>query len=200
MPRKAPRRSRRSQSPKKPRGRKRTAAVRTAKRGAQAASSTGGAAAPGALGVAVDHQEQDNWCWAAVAAGVSRFFSQPITQCQVASHTLGDACCNNPHPCDQPWQLDAALDAVGHYRTWAQRTLSLGQIAGEIDDGRPLGARIQWYEGGGHFVVIDGYDAEANVIVVRDPGDGGKHIMDIDEFTTAYRDGAGRWTHTYWVE
>jgi hypothetical protein len=31
------------------------------------------------------------------------------------------------------------------------------QVRDEIDRGRPVGARIRWNNGGGHFVVIYGY-------------------------------------------
>lgn len=50
-------------------------------------------------------------------------------------------------------------------------------------------------------MLIDGYDLDQELVVVRDPGTAaGRQWIPIDELTTAYRGGAGYWSHTYWIE
>ncbi len=169
-------------------------------RSAEAAG--GGLGGRKVLGASLPQQEERNWCWAAVASGVASFFGKTISQCEVASRTLGDDCCAGRGPCDRPWSLDDALHAVDHYRGFAEGTVSLGEVATEIDRSAPLAARIQWKrDGGGHFILIDGYDADEDLVVVRDPATSeGPQWMPIREVASAYRSGAGYWSHTYWVE
>jgi hypothetical protein len=152
--------------------------------------------------VKLETQQERNWCWASVAQGVAAYFGGPLQQCAVAAQTLGSNCCSNRGPCDVPWALDPALAAVGHYRTWAARALSLADVAAEIDAGNPLPIRIQWKDekAGGHFLLLGGYDAGTDMVVVHDPGSApGPQWIPIDELETAYQAGAGYWSHTYWV-
>ena len=68
----------------------------------------------------------------------------------------------------------------------------------EIDNDDPMGARIQWTQGGGHFVSIYGYDdsdAAKFLLVIGDPWYG-VSIVAIDQFTKNYL-GMGSWTHSY---
>lgn len=76
----------------------------------------------------------------------------------------------------------------------------LPTVRTEIDNGNPLGARIGWNQGGGHFVAIFGYDDtdEANELLsIGDPWSGNS-IVAYDEFTSNYQ-GSGKWTHSYFT-
>ena len=150
-------------------------------------------------------QEQDNWCWAAVAVSVAQFYSSttPWTQqCDVASRELAKMCCpaGVNAACDVPWYLDNALTRVGHFSTWTNGPGTLGDIQGEIDNGRPLGARIEWSNHGGHFVVVSGYSLSSlagDLITVEDPITA-QSTIPLAAFQSAYQ-GNGRWTHLYWT-
>jgi hypothetical protein len=65
-------------------------------------------------------QTQSNWCWAATATSVSRFywFLSTWTQCQVANAELERSdCCNSnvPGACNVPWFLDRALTRTNNF-------------------------------------------------------------------------------------
>jgi hypothetical protein len=109
-------------------------------------------------------------------------------------------CCQNggSAQCNVPWYLEKALTCIGHLAappTSGAETFSY--IQSEIDAGRPVGVRIGWFGGGGHFVIVRGYDDTAGnqLVDVEDPWYG-PSIVDYAAFATAYQ-GAGSWTDTY---
>nr|MDO8114920.1 papain-like cysteine protease family protein [Candidatus Sigynarchaeota archaeon] len=148
------------------------------------------------------HQAQTQWCWAAVAASVSSFFNSLTTwtQCSIVNAELGrNDCCNNGSSanCNRPWYLDRALTRTGNFQSVQARSGTFNEVVTEIDAGRPLCIRIGWSGGGGHFIAVDGYDHEQDLVGVEDPWYGSSDV-DYTVLQTAYQ-GTGTWTHTYWV-
>jgi papain like cysteine protease AvrRpt2 len=153
------------------------------------------------LNFAMERQEQGNWCWSAVATSTAHFYRDAAwTQCQVASAVVGGPCCQDPGPCDVQNALDAALAAVQHLYGWAEGHAGWNDVVSEISAGRPIALRIGWVGGGGHFVVIDGYDGagEQGFVTVRDP-DAGTNVVPYRKLRDDYL-GAGYWSHTYWTQ
>ena len=151
----------------------------------------------------MQRQLQANWCWAATAASVSAYFNPATswTQCKVVNAELGKSdCCTNGSSsyCDIPWYLDAALARTGNLQSWSSGTESMPNISGEIKNGRPLCARIGWSRGGGHFVAIDGFNSDLNMVAIDDPAYGPSDVT-LATFLTAYQ-GTGTWTHKYFVK
>lgn len=154
------------------------------------------------LSFSMQPQQQTQWCWAAVTASVARFFSvgSAWAQCGLANQELNQTtCCANGSTtgCNQPWYLDRSLQRTGNLKTFAAGTATMNQIQGEITAGRPLGVRIGWANGGGHFVAIDGC-AAPDLLDIQDPWYGHSTI-DLAHFQTSYQ-GNGSWTHTYWTQ
>jgi hypothetical protein len=156
-------------------------------------------------------QERENWCWAAVTLSVTRFYNTTgiwTCQCQIASSGLGFVCCpigNHSDDCDVPWFLDEALAVTNNYKTYAPGgPASFVQIQTEIDGGRPLGVRIGWNGGGGHFVCITGYAIVAGVqkIIVKDPYPASSPFPcpDVWLYSALCSNEEGTWTHSYWTK
>jgi hypothetical protein len=147
----------------------------------------------------LETQEKREWCWASVSAGVHGYFSGQagVTQCEVARRLLGKDCCNDPDSCDSPQRLEAALEAIGTKVQVHPSRLDFEHLKLEIDAGRPVCARIGWFDGGGHFVVLYGYreskDGDRQVLV-SDPLFPDS-IVDYEEFVSAYQS-AGHWAGT----
>lgn len=146
-------------------------------------------------------QTQTNWCWAATSTSVSHFYWpwSSWTQCKVANAELGRSdCCSAtvPGACNVPWFLDQALDRTQNFVS-ISGVVSFETVRAEIDAGRPVGARIGWNGGGGHFMVIYGYCVFGGVeyFDIDDPIYGKVHIS-VSDFTNNYQ-GSGSWTHTY---
>jgi hypothetical protein len=165
--------------------------------------STGTAERRRSLGFTMQHQLQTNWCWSAVSTSVSRFYNpaSPWTQCSLANTELGEtACCadGSTDACNRDWYLDRALSRVGNLQSWSGAAAPLSEIEHEVNAGRPLGVRIGWEGGGGHFVVLAGYDDPGTgpgFLRVEDPWYG-QSRMAYSAFRNTYQ-GTGSWTHTY---
>jgi hypothetical protein len=153
------------------------------------------------LAVTVDHQQQSNWCWAAVAAGVATFYGTNVkSQCQIVSDVLPNApaggCCPDGAACNQQYQLLKALAYVGHLAATGSEDhpLDKATLQAEITAGRPVGVQITWRDtGGGHFVAATG--CAGNVIDVRDPL-WGPTTTSYTKLVEDYR-GRGNWSRSY---
>ena len=154
------------------------------------------------LGFTMQSQLASNWCWAATSNSVSHFywFLSTWTQCTIANAELGrtDAC-NTPTPAgaNVPWYLDNALTRTNNFVSITGGQATFAQIRAEIDAGRPMGCRIGWNGGGGHFMAIYGYSTwfGEEYVDIDDPIYGKSHLTLVD-FSTNYQ-GSGTWTHYY---
>jgi hypothetical protein len=152
----------------------------------------------------MQHQEQTHWCWSATATSVAHYYNAAShwTQCSLVNAELGRTdCCTDPSSgnCNQPWTLNTVLTRVGHLASFSGGTISFADVRTEIDNGKPLGVRIGWSGGGGHFNVLACYTSNPlfgqQSVQVEDPWYG-TSVWDYDTFRTAYQ-GSGSWTHSY---
>ena len=151
----------------------------------------------------MQHQEQTQWCWAATSNSVAHYYNagSTWTQCGVVNAEFGRSdCCSVPatNDCNQPWTLGTALTRVGHLASMVAASTSFADLRTELDNGRPLGVRIGWSGGGGHFNVVGCYASNVlglQSIEIEDPWYG-TSVWDYDTFRTAYQ-GTGSWTHSY---
>ncbi len=153
----------------------------------------------------MEMQTQSNWCWAATSTSVSHFywFWSTWSQCRVANSELGQSdCCHStvPSVCNVPWYLDKALTRTHNFVSITGQKASFQQVRDEIDAGRPVGARIGWNGGGGHFMVIYGYSRLLGMeyFDIDDPIWGKSHLA-VSDFASNYQ-GSGTWTHTYFTK
>jgi Papain-like cysteine protease AvrRpt2 len=156
------------------------------------------------LNLAMQHQLQDNWCWAAVSTSIAGFFGVTTwTQCSVVSKEVDDAsCCSNgsSSACNVPWRLDKALRRVNALKKKSGGMPDdLKGVRREIDAGRPVCVRIGWSGGGGHFIAIEGYRADDASVAVEDPWHGSSDVP-LAHFRTGRYQGTGAWTHTYYTK
>ncbi len=149
-------------------------------------------------------QTQSNWCWAATATSVSHFYWLWSTwsQCGVANAELGHGdCCHAsvPSHCNVAWYLDRSLTRTNNFVSITGQ-VAFSQIQAEIDAGRPVGARVGWSGGGGHFMVIYGYSRVLGTeyFDIDDPIYGKSHLS-VADFASSYQ-GSGTWTHTYFTK
>lgn len=166
------------------------------------AAPLGGGPAYHILGFHVPLQEQTNWCWAAVAVGVAARYGAAWQQCNLAGLELGQHCCpagTNPVACNVPYYLDRALTRVGHFRSMVAGSVPLNpQAITAINANEPIGVRIEWPGGTGHFIAIAGYSTNGGQFVdVEDPWYSASTVS-YATLQTAYK-ATGAWTHTYWT-
>ncbi|HVV44131.1 MAG TPA: papain-like cysteine protease family protein [Bryobacteraceae bacterium] len=160
--------------------------------------------------VKMEKQLESNWCWAAVSASLKNFFSPQsgFQQCHLASPVLlseaqieaAVRCCEHPDECNMQAFLEDALAFAGNLHQKLHGYLGFPGIMNEIDAGRPVGVRIEWSDGYGHFLLIDGYRAfgsDAQQVHVSDPFYGASYILHGDLVDNYQNDGI--WTDTYFV-
>jgi hypothetical protein len=157
-------------------------------------------------GFAIEQQLQTNWCWAAVSVSVARFYEGQTawSQCTVAGAELNRTdCCGGgaATSCNIPWYLDSVLTRVQHLRLMNAGTIPFGGVQTEINANRPLGCRIGWSTGGGHFVTIAGWMLASDgteYVEVFDPFYAYNQTP-YQSFVSTYQ-GIGTWTHSYFTQ
>ena len=100
-----------------------------------------------------------------------------------------------------PWYLDRALNATSNLFDVRTGVVSFADLTGLIASRNPLGARIGWTGGGGHFVVLHGWKKTTTgdeFVDVADPDLGSSTIL-YNDFVSRYRT-VGSWTHSYWTQ
>jgi hypothetical protein len=79
-----------------------------------------------------------------------------------------------------PWYLDRALNATSNLFDVRKGVVSFADLTGLIASRNPLGARIGWTEGGGHFVVLHGWKKTTTgdeYVDVADPDIGSSTLL-----------------------
>jgi len=171
--------------------------LQTVRKGGHGTGSTGSVCG-NPLGFTMQHQQQTQWCWAAVSVSVNLYYhpASGQIQCAVANSALGQTtCCNDGSTaqCNQPWFLDQALQIVGNLNVVTSGKAVLSKVKTEINQCHPLCLRIGWNGGGGHFVAIYGYSRK--LINVGDPWYGNS-VVPYAAFPNTYQ-GGGSWTDSY---
>ena len=166
-------------------------------------------------------QEQDQWCWAGVSQAVIEYFKKLIKQCKIVNYAWGrgDCCVTPSSPNCNTWNYMFAYkgsieDILDHwgldciplytYLTWKQtknqvnkKNLNLASPDEKRKKikGYPMIIRYGWYGGGGHFIVIRGYDTNGKKLYLMDPW----FTCGYGIFTYKYvkhKDYDHDWTHT----
>ncbi len=162
----------------------------------------------------LETQSQTEWCWAAVGVGVSKFYKpagNSLTQCRLANTELErDDCCGGggATDCNVPTAPETVLAKTGNLDEskldMMDSPASFQDVQNEILNGRPLCCGIGWIVGGGHLVVLHGASTDNSGGVVKqwvavaDPKYGPSDYL-VEDFTDAYRQGAGQWLTSYFT-
>ena len=156
------------------------------------------------LAFTMQQQLQTEWCWAATSTSVSVFYdliNTPWTQCKVVNAEQAQTtCCQNgaSAACNVSWYLDKALTRTKNLDHYVSNSLSISDLDLELAQGRPMGTRIGWAGGGGHFMVLAGASTKDSRVHVHDPIYGDQDY-DYNSYRTKYQ-GNGTWTHSYYTQ
>lgn len=163
----------------------------------------------------MEPQQHSEWCWAAVAVSVERFFAPRSTwcQCRMASRMakitgLRVKDCGTcqktkrvPRTCNRAWYLEKALKLVRRLKGQPKvGHLTFAQTERKIKAGRPVCVRVQFgADPTGHFVVISGCEtaSSGNRWVDVEDSFAGSSTWLYDEFRTNYQYSQGRWSATF---
>jgi hypothetical protein len=144
------------------------------------------------LPVAVEEQLRSRWCWAAIACAVGKYYETiGITQQQLVEQLLHE-------DKDVNFKLDLALKYVHCFSRWTIGKPTFERIQFEINQGRPLCARLEWYRGGAHYILINGYNDQDRSIWIEDSLHH-RSIQPFEQFPGHYTVSGAVWTETYWT-
>jgi hypothetical protein len=159
-------------------------------------------------------QQEDNWCWAAVAVSINNFLDSgsatPWTQESLATNVLQKDgkiaatvdCTATPGLCDFTAALNDAFTATHNLAgSFDNGHLDFDSIKGWIEAGFPICAQIDWFGGGAHAIALDGYQeyaSGAQAVVVQDPFYG-PSLQFYDDLVSDYPPG-GTWAETFTVK
>lgn len=155
------------------------------------------------LEVRLEEQLKSNWCWAAIASALGRYYgTSEASQREIAARLLdesgGEIACDASleERANKAYRLDRAMVAAGCFSHWSAGKPVFDRVRFEINLGRPFCARIEWHHGAAHYVLIHGYRESGESILVADslhgPGE-----YPLPEFPSRYREG-GAWTESFW--
>jgi hypothetical protein len=159
----------------------------------------------------IDQQKNTQWCWAAVAVSICRYYKDNRwpQQCALVNDIFvpirgsTDCCQNSDFPCDTPWALDEVLSQSNHLGQ-SFGVVGFGQLNREITANRPIGVRINF---GGilgfHFIILAGAFVTQDgtqMVKVADPSlaSGNINSIQYDTLTDDYKPGA-IWDQTYFT-
>lgn len=153
-------------------------------------------------------QQQDNWCWAAVAVSIRNYLdpaSEPMTQGALANQVLapsippGVDCSKTPEKCDLPASLKDVFTKTGNLQDYHENAVpDFASLKKWLDLNLPVCAQIGWFEGGAHAIALDGYiefTSELQIVSVQDPLYGPSFHF-YDNLWTNYL-AQGCWTDTF---
>jgi len=158
------------------------------------------------LGVPRYKQSKDQWCWAASAQMVIAYKKKgkkPPKQAEIVKYVKGSVT-------NKPASLDETTRGLRHWGvngtvihanegSLGDGTISYSSIIDQIGSKKLIISGIGWYGGGGHMVVIKGYNTSARFkktgIIYNDPADGKGHGESYDHYKESFQ-GAGRWVET----
>ena len=137
--------------------------------------------------IAVPHvtQQHSEWCWAADASAVLSYRGASSTQCGIANwvNSIGYACTSAPFDwndsANSPDTLTGTTGISGILWSLGRRdsryydgAISFGLTVRSIDQGEPIVVLWTWPNGGGHFIVVDGYDKRNQALYFMNPWPG----------------------------
>jgi len=163
---------------------------------------------PVSLGFRAERQSQSNWCWVAVATSVANFFrpEDRWTQCKLANAVLPVSvdCCRAGEckECDQPWQLEAALQRTHHLDQYIPSAVDPHKVTAQIHGGAPVCIRIRWTDNGAtHFLGVSGvhYGPDERVYFELTDPIYRESSVSVSDLFRSYQQRSCLWTDTYYT-
>jgi hypothetical protein len=152
------------------------------------------------VNVPVIGQHTSDWCWAASGEMTMNYHGASVMQCDEANKRFGKTtCCTSPEGCATSGWPEYPKYGFSAVNT-TNAPLSWDQLRGEIScQKRPFAFSWHWSGGGGHMMVVSGYDTigGVNMVRVNNPspssptGGGAQYFMTYDEYVSGP-------DHTHW--
>ncbi|MFC6704991.1 papain-like cysteine protease family protein [Flexivirga alba] len=142
-------------------------------------------------------QEQSNWCWAATGNSVAAYFGYDYSQNQFCDMAFGqstDTTCPNTQA--NLGNDQQAFSTIGiNPGSYISGTVSYSTVVNQISNNEPIMTRIGWTSGGGHMMVLTGYDTSNNQVQYYDPWPSDSRF-NVSTYNWYRSNSQFTWTHT----
>jgi hypothetical protein len=158
------------------------------------------------LPIHVKKQLKSRWCWVAIACAVGEYYQTcNLRQKDLVRILLKDIDNKESQYSKGEikerninFKLDIALKFVNGFSHWTIGKPSFERIQFEINQGRPVCIRLEWFKGGAHYVLVRGYNSEQETIFIEDSLHG-SGIESFKNFPDKYCKSGAVWTETFWT-
>lgn len=149
------------------------------------------------LSVVLKPQQTRMWCWAASGQMVMEFIgNKTVPQCEHASYYFNNLpCCDSLVKC-----VNGGWPQLKHYGFTFNRTrnqaISWEELTDQIDNGKPICFSWHWNDGGGHMMVVIGYEIQDQdrIVWINNPWEVNKG----DTYQITYEAFVKGNGHTHW--
>ncbi len=142
-------------------------------------------------------QEQSNWCWAATGNSVAAYFGYNYSQNQFCDMAFGRSTYTNcPNTQANLGNDQQAFSTIGiNPGSYISGTVSYSTVVNQISNNEPIMTRIGWTSGGGHMMVLTGYDTSNNQVQYYDPWPSDSRF-NVSTYSWYRSNSQFTWTHT----
>lgn len=151
----------------------------------------------------IEPQIMSQWCWAAVALSVRKFYDNQfaVTQSAFVSEMLNIPQCRHiPFAfCNQRFSLQIALESLQVLEEKLDEPCAEEDIITEISNGRPIGCQLVRNGFDGHYILIKGVSGTGSSLQleIADPFDGDYRVLSFRELLFEYRE--SQWEQTFFT-
>ncbi|MGQ7853392.1 papain-like cysteine protease family protein [Pedobacter sp. WC2501] len=152
----------------------------------------------------IDKQLKSNWCWAAAAESIARYYGKTEFQDQVqlAWRVLGKECkcagvsCSI---CNIPQFIGEVLEIAGLQKKAIPEAVSKDQLIEELINQRPVIAVIKWNNSAtGHLIVVSAVNCDQH-FTVWDSRQPQMSILSYQDLLNNYQ-GKSTWVNTFFTK
>ena len=146
-------------------------------------------------------QKKSNWCLAATAQMLGKYYNGSKTQAQISEYVMGNST-NNSAATNT--QVSKAIKYATGKNYILATPLTYNEIRSFIGDKSiPLGIRMVWSGVNGHILVMSGYNNTGSKVTLVDPASGcGKSSYDYYKLIngTKIQSGTGYYGNTWVIQ
>lgn len=146
-------------------------------------------------------QKKSNWCWAATAQMLGKYYNSSKSQAKISEYVMGNSTNNSG-------ATNTQVSKAIKYATGKNYTLATPLTYNEIksfigNKSMPLGIRMVWSGVKGHILVMSGYNNTGSKVTLVDPASGcGKKSYDYYKLVngTKIQSGTGYYGNTWVIQ
>lgn len=122
-------------------------------------------------------QKKTQLCWASCCYMILDYYHQTTSIDEIVAYATGKTITNLPNAmCGQASYFNNSRAVLWHFRAiesdCVAGSILFNDIKTDVENLKPIFAGWHWNAGGGHVILIRGFDVVNNFVIYNDPGKG----------------------------